>query len=408
MQVKNGGDLEEKRMKYAILVADGMSDHPLEELDGSTPIEVARTKNMDEITREGQLGSAEMIPPGFAPASDVATLSILGYDPRAHYTGRAPLEAAKLGIELGSEETAFRCNLITVDEGRITDYSGGHIGNKEAEELIRFLAQHLGTSSIKFYPGVSYRHICVFKSGDLIHLDCTPPHDVIGEPVEKHLPLGKGAQQLINLMERSYDLLNSHYINKTRVDKGEDPANMIWLWGQGSPPQMPPFRERFGIGGGIISAVDLLKGIAKLVGLDPIEVPGATGYYDTNYEGKADYALRCLERDDFVFVHVEAPDEASHNAEIDEKIKAIENFDHLIVGPVKRKLSEGPAFRILVLPDHATPLKLRTHTTDPVPFAWCGQGITPDKAEIFSEREAARSSLRFSYGYRLIDRFIKS
>ncbi len=394
-------------MKYAILVGDGMADYPLKELDSRTPLEVAKTPNMDEIARQGQLGMAEMVPPGFAPASDVAILSILGYDPKQYYTGRAPLEAAKLGIELGQEEVAFRCNLITVDQGCIADYSSGHISNREATELITFLDQQLGTQSIEFYPGVSYRHLCVIQDGKLAQLDCTPPHDVIGEPIKGNLPRGEGAQQVIDLMERSYELLNSHDINKARIDVGLNPANMVWLWGQGIAPRMPLFRDQFGIGGGVISAVDLVKGIAKLIGLEPIEVPGATGYYDTNYEAKADYALRCLEEEDFVFVHVEAPDEASHNADLYQKIKAIENFDHLIVGPIKKRLCEQLDFRILVLPDHPTPIELRTHTADPVPFAWCGQGIVPDEAEVFSERSAARSTLRLSQGYRLIEQLIK-
>jgi len=394
-------------MKYAVLVGDGMADYPLEELDGRTPLEVAEIPNMDEIARQGQLGLAKMIPPGFAPASDVAILSILGYNPRHYYTGRAPLEAARLGIELGPEEVAFRCNLITADKGCIADYSGGHISNREAKELIGFLDQKLGTESIKFYPGVSYRHICVIKNANLIQLNCTPPHDVIGEPIEKNLPRGKGAQQLINLMEHSYELLHSHDINKARINREQNPANMIWLWGQGPAPRMPSFRERFGIRGGVISAVDLVKGIAKLIGLEPIEVPGATGYYDTDYEAKADYALGYLKKENFVFVHVEAPDEASHNADLDQKIKAIENFDRLIVGPIKKRLCEQPAFRILVLPDHPTPIRLRTHTTDPVPFAWCGQGIRKDKAKVFSEPGAARSTLQLSDGYQLMERLMK-
>lgn len=393
-------------MKYAVLVGDGMSDRPLKELDGRTPLEAANTPNMDEIARQGQLGLAEMIPSGFTPGSDVAILSIFGYDPRQYYTGRAPLEAAKMGIELGPEEVAFRCNLITVYRENIFDYSGGHIGNKEAAELIRFVDQQLGTSSIKFYPGVGYRHLCVIENSDLIRLNCTPPHDVVGEPVKENLPQGEGAQQLIDLMERSYELLRSHDINRSRIVMGQNPANMIWLWGQGTTPQMPLFGDRFGIGGGVISAVDLVKGIARLIGLEPIEVPGATGYYDTNYQGKADYALRCLEEEDFVFVHVEAPDEASHNADLLQKIKAIENFDHLIVGPIRERLLEQ-AFRILVLPDHSTPIEVRTHTTDAVPFAWCGQGVAPDKAEVFSERSAAKSTLRLSEGYQLMERFIK-
>ena len=394
-------------MKYAVLVGDGMADYPLKELDGRTPLEVAKTENMDEIARQGQIGLARMIPPGFPPGSDIAILSILGYNPKQYYTGRAPLEAARLGIELGEGEVAFRCNLITVDKGCITDYSGGHISSGEAAELVRFLDQQLGTQSIKFYPGVSYRHICVMRDSQLMQLNCTPPHDVIGELIERNLPRGKGARQLIALMQRSYELLSSHDINKARINRGQNPANMIWLWGQGSSPQMPPFRERFGIGGGVISAVDLVKGIAKLIGLEPIEVPGATGYYDTDYKAKADYALRCLREEDFIFVHVEAPDEASHNADLKEKIKAIENFDYLIVGPIKRRLYEQPAFRILVLPDHLTPISLRTHADDPVPFAWCGQGIARDKAEAFSEPSAARSILHLSDGYLIMERFIK-
>jgi len=394
-------------MKYAVLVGDGMSDYPLKELDGRTPLEVARIQNMDEIARKGQLGLAGMIPAGYTPGSDVAILSILGYDPRQYYTGRAPLEAAKLGVELGPEDIAFRCNLITVNEGLITDYSGGHISSDEAGELIGFLEQKLGTQSIRFHPGVSYRHICVIGNRDLVQIDCTPPHDMIGQSIEKKLPRGKGAQQLVELMERSYELLCDHDINKARVDRGQNPANMIWLWGQGFSPQIPPFGDRFGIGGGVISAVDLVKGIAILIGLESIEVPGATGYYDTNYEAKADYALRYLEEKDFVVVHLEAPDEASHNADLYQKIKAIEKFDRLIVGPIWRKLCKQRQFRIIVMPDHSTPIELRTHTADPVPFAWCGQGLTEDEALVFSERSAAKSDLRISDGYQLRRRFIK-
>jgi 2,3-bisphosphoglycerate-independent phosphoglycerate mutase len=237
-------------MKYAVLIGDGMADYPLKELDSRTPLEAATTPNMDEIARQGQVGLARMIPSGFAPGSDVAILSILGYDPGQYYTGRAPLEAANLGIELGPEEVAFRCNLITVSRGNISDYSGGHISNGEAAELIKFVDQKLGTNSIKFYPGVSYRHLCVIANSDLIQLVCTPPHDVVGEPVNDNLPRGDGAEQLIDLMERSYELLSGHEINKVRIVMGQNPANMIWLWGQGTTPQMPLFRcpEVFGQG----------------------------------------------------------------------------------------------------------------------------------------------------------------
>jgi 2,3-bisphosphoglycerate-independent phosphoglycerate mutase len=393
-------------MKYAVLVGDGMADYPLKELDGCTPLEAANTPNMDEIAQEGQLGLAQMIPPGFAPGSDVAILSILGYDPRQYYTGRGPLEAASLGIELAPQDVAFRCNLITVEEERITDYSGGHISTTDGAELIRFVAQQLGTESIKFFPGVSYRHLCVIKDENLIRISCTAPHDALGEPINQNLPQGEGAEQLIDLMERSYQLLSGHKVNRARLARGQNPANMLWFWGQGTAPQMPSFTSRFGIGGGVITAVDLVKGIARLIGLEPVEVPGATGYYDTNYEAKADHALRCLEKEDFVLVHVEATDEASHNADLHQKIKAIESFDHLVVGPIKKRLGEQTAFRILVLPDHSTPLERRTHTTDPVPFAWCGQRIMADEAKGFGEQNASKSTLQISDGYQLMERFI--
>jgi 2,3-bisphosphoglycerate-independent phosphoglycerate mutase len=337
----------------------------------------------------------------------VAILSILGYDPRRYYTGRAPLEAAELGIELRPDMVAFRCNLITADEGRLADYSGGHINSGEAEELITSLNQHLGGNDISFHPGVSYRHICVIRDTHLVGVSCTPPHDIIGQPIDDYLPHGDGAQRLTQLMKDSYRLLRDHDVNKARVAKGQSPANMIWLWGQGQAATLPAFRERFGVGGGVISAVDLVKGIAKLIGLESIKVPGATGYYDTDYQAKANYALQCLDKEDFVLVHVEAPDEASHNGDLEQKIKVIEKFDQLVVGTVKNRLCQEPAFRMLVLPDHATPLQLRTHATDPVPFAWCGLGVMMDKAEAFSERGAAQSSLQLNDGYQLMEQFIK-
>jgi len=384
-----------------------MADYPIEELGGRTPLEVAEIPNMDEITRRGQLGLVRTVPPGFTPGSDVAFLSIFGYDPAVHYTGRAPMEAAQLGIELGPEVVAFRCNLITVDQGHIADYSAGHIGNAEANELIRFLGQQLGGEYVSFHPGVSYRHICVIRDIGLIQVDCTPPHDVIGGPVSENLPRGEGAERLVRLMEDSYELLSKHDINRARIDRGQNPANMIWLWGQGQAPKLPSFRERFGFGGGVISAVDLVRGMAKLIGLEPIEVPGATGYYDTDYEAKARYALECLEKEAFVLVHVEAPDEAGHNGDLEQKIKAIENFDRYVVGTIRERLWRQPAFRMLVLPDHPTPLSVRTHTSDPVPFAWCGSGIEGDGAVSFSERQASESALQLAHGHELMPELVR-
>ena len=396
----------QEKMKYAVLIGDGMADEPLEKLGGRTPLEVADIPNMREIARKGQTGLIRTIPPGMPPGSDVATLSVLGYDPKKYYSGRAPLEAAKLGIKLGPGEVAFRCNLITVEGESIADYAGGHITSEEAGELMALLGRQMSTPTVRFYPGVGYRHICVMKGADMVGIDCTPPHDVIGQPVKNHMPRGDGAGLLVDLMERSRDLLEGHEINKTRLSRGQRPANMIWLWGQGVTPQMPSFKDRFGVEGSVISAVDLLNGIAKLVGLELVEVPGATGYYDTNYEGKGTYAIKSLEERDFVLVHVEAPDEAGHNGDLDQKIKAIENFDRLVVGPLMRRFSEVPHSRLMVLPDHPTPIRLRTHTGDPVPFAWCGQGIPGSGAQGFSERGAASSRLRVDEGHMLMGRFI--
>lgn len=393
-------------MKYAVLIGDGMADEPLEKLGGRTPLEAADIPNMREIARRGRIGQIRTIPPGMPPGSDVATLSVLGYDPKKYYSGRAPLEAAKLGIDLGPDEVAFRCNLITVEDERIADYASGHITSEEARELMASLSRHLSSPTIKFYPGVGYRHICVVKGMDMVRAECTPPHDVIGQPVNDHLPRGAGAGILVDLMQRSRQILQTHEVNKARVRLGHRPANMIWLWGQGVTPQMPSFRDRFGVDGCVISAVDLLNGIAKLIGLALIDVPGVTGYYDTNYEGKGVYAVKSLEHKDFILVHVEAPDEAGHNGDLDQKIRAIESFDRLVVGPVMRKFDEEPHSRLLVLPDHPTPIRVRTHTGDPVPFAWCGDGIPTSGAQGFSEREAASSRLHIDDGHTLMGRFI--
>ncbi|MBM4445331.1 MAG: cofactor-independent phosphoglycerate mutase [Chloroflexi bacterium] len=393
-------------MKYAVLVGDGMADYPLEELGGRTPLEVARIPNMDQVARRGGLGLVGTVPSGMPPGSDVAILSILGYDPRRYYTGRGPLEAARLGIEISPREVAFRCNLVTVDGGRLVDYSSGHIGSAEAAELIGLLQRELGTESVRFHPGVSYRHICIISDTALMHVACTPPHDVVGQPIEKNMPPGREAGLLRDLMSRSRHLLDGHEVNRARVGRGEMAANMIWLWGQGGTPQIPSFRERFGMGGGVISAVDLVKGIAGLIGLDSIEVPGATGYYDTDYAAKGRYAVNWLDRQGFVLVHVEAPDEAGHNGHLDQKIKAIESFDEHVVGPIMARFGGQRGFRVLVLPDHPTPIHLRTHTAEPVPFAWYGPGLSEGRAAAFSEREAAASDLSIEPGYRLMERFI--
>ncbi|MBM3252578.1 MAG: cofactor-independent phosphoglycerate mutase, partial [Candidatus Omnitrophica bacterium] len=383
-------------MKYIVLVPDGMCDHPIAELDKRTPLEVAHKENMDFIAKNGQVAQVNTIPKGMSPASDVANLAILGYDPKVYYTGRGPLEAANLGIELMADDVAFRCNLVTVEKDIMVDYSAGHITSKEAEVLIRFLDEKLGNPSIKFYPGVSYRHLMVIKNAngfDYSQAICTPPHDIIDKNISNYLPEGNGAVTLHSLMSTSKDLLIKHEINQVRIDLKENPANMIWLWGQGKKPNIPTFQEKFGISGAVISAVDLIKGMGKLMGLEVINVPGATGYYDTNYEGKAKYAIDALKDKDFVFIHVEATDEAGHNADLRMKIACIEKFDREIVGRILERFKDDKDVRIMVIPDHATPVEVRTHTSEPVCCAIYGKDIPVDSIQELSEKSAEASPL---------------
>lgn len=397
-------------MKYIVLVGDGMADYPLEELHGKTPLEVAKTPHMDYIAQDGEVGWVKTIPDKMAPASDVANLSILGYEPTKFYSGRGPLEAANMGIELKEDEVAFRCNLVTCGEDKMLDYSSGHISNKEAHILIQDLDKHLGTDTVKFYPGVSYRHLMVTKDlvPSLLKVKCRPPHDITGlNNISKNLPHGRNAKFLIDLMQRAAKFLENHEINKVRMDLGENPANAIWLWGQGKRPNMPNFEEKYGVSGSVISAVDLIKGIGKTIGLEPINVPGATGYYDTDYLAKAKYGIESLKYKDFVFIHVEAPDEAGHNGDLRAKITAIERFDAQVVGQVLGHFQNRTDFRILVLSDHYTPIPLRTHTSEPVFFALCGQGVTKDQIVAFNESAARESKLNFLQGWRLMDYFIK-
>jgi 2,3-bisphosphoglycerate-independent phosphoglycerate mutase len=401
-------------MKYILLVGDGMADYPIKELGDRTPLESAKIPNMNYIATAGQVGLVSTIPKGLAAASDVANLSILGYDPEKYYTGRGPLEAANLGITLEEGEVAFRCNLITAADDKLVDYSAGHISSKEAAVLIKYLNEKLGDSNIKFYAGVSYRHLLVINTKKLglsaevlSRINCLPPHDIIGQDISSHLPKGEGADFLIELMKKSYVILEKHDVNHVRVDLKENPANMIWLWGQGLSPKLERFKDKFGLNGSVISAVDLIKGIGKIIGLEVIKVAGATGYYDTDYLGKAKHALDSLRNKDFVFVHVEAPDEAGHNGDLRAKIGAIENFDRLVVGTILKHFQKFKNFRILVLPDHVTPISRRTHTAEPVPFALCGKDIKSDEAKGFNEMEGLRSTLKFETGYQLMEYFIK-
>ncbi|MDD5130268.1 MAG: cofactor-independent phosphoglycerate mutase [Candidatus Omnitrophica bacterium] len=395
--------------KFIVLVGDGMADYPIQELGMRTPLEAARTPNMDFIVQNGCLGQAKTIPDKMIPASDVANLSILGYDPKKYYSGRGPLEAANLGIELEEDDVAFRCNLITAAGDILLDYSAGHIKSLEAHTLIKFIDQKLGNNKVRFFPGVSYRHLLLIKRGaelKLQNLKCWAPHDIAGQSIKRHLPQGDNADMLTKLMFDSREILGLHEINQVRLDLKENPANMIWLWGQGVKPNMPKFADKFGLSGSVISAVDLIKGLGRILGLEVINVPGATGYYDTNYEGKALAAVNSLKKNDFVFVHIEAPDEAGHNGDLREKLTAIERFDQLIVGSLLEYLKNKDDFRIMVLPDHATPLSLKTHTPEAIPFAIYGKNIPKNNFLNYSEKEAQKSQTYFENGYQLMEYFI--
>ncbi|MDI6821883.1 MAG: cofactor-independent phosphoglycerate mutase [Actinomycetota bacterium] len=391
-------------MKYVVLVPDGAGDYPLKELNGKTPLQAAKTPNMDFLARNGVTGIVRTIPHGMDPGSDVANLSLLGYDPVKYYTGRGPLEAASRGIPLREDEMAFRCNLVTAD-AVLEDYSAGHISTEEAKILIESIDNELAGVGIHFYSGVSYRHLVVIK-GDFSSARCVPPHDIVGQSIEENMPHGPGADILRELMMASREILEDHPINEKRKRLGKNPANMIWLWGQGKAPSMPTFVHKFGIRGCVISAVDLIKGIANYAGLKAIEVPGATGYFDTDYLAKAEYALEALKEDDFVFVHVEAPDEAGHARNIEIKIKTIEDFDAKLVGTILKDLKNYGDHKILLATDHLTPIAVGTHVADPVPFAIYSATDQRDEMDQFYEFPVRKSSLYINEGHRLMNLFI--
>ena len=392
-------------MKYAVLIGDGMSDVPLDKLGGKTPLEVANIPHMNLIAKEGLTGWARTIPKDMPPGSDVACMSIFGYDPEKYYTGRGPFEAASRSIDLKNNDVAFRCNLVTIKDGIMDSFTADHISSEEAKILIEFINQKLGGPKIKFYPGVMYRHLCIIEDGPL-SAECVPPHDITDRKIEAYLPKGKGSELLKRLMEDSIPLLRDHEVNKKRIAQGKKPATQIWLWGQGKKPTLPTFRQKYGISGSVITAVDIIKGIGRIAGLEIIDVPGATGYYDTNYKGKGEYALSSIKERDFVLVHVESPDEAGHTGDIENKIKAIENFDKFIVGPVLEGLKMMGDFRILSMPDHPTPCTIKTHSSEPVPFAMMGQGIKKDEIQEYNEKAIAKSKLFIEHGYTLLDRLI--
>jgi len=399
-------------MKYLLIVGDGMADYPIAALNGKTPLQVANKPNIDTIASKGRSGILRTIPEDMPPGSDIANLSILGYNPKKYYAGRGPLEAASRGISLNANDVAFRCNLITEENGILVDYSADHITNNEAKELINCVKNKFGKpGKIDFYAGVSYRHLLILRnsaySNDLL---CMPPHDVVGTSIYEVLPKAKTstaestAALLNKMILDSKEILEKHAVNINRIARGKRPGNMIWPWGQGRKPNMPTLQERFGISGAVISAVDLVKGLGAYAGMEIVNVPGATGFYDTNYEGKADYALRALEKHDMIFVHVEAPDEAGHSGDYEQKIRTIEDLDKRLVGRLLNGLNQECT--VAVLPDHATPISVRTHTKDPVPFTICSPRIKPDGVKHFDEASAKRGGFGFLEGEELMPLFV--
>ena len=398
-------------MKYIILQGDGMADYPLEVLRGKTPLEAARTPNMDWLARHGVYGIAHVIPEGFPPGSDVGNMSIMGYDPAVYHTGRSPLEAASMGVSLGPDDIAFRCTLVTLggtgDETYMEDFTSGHISSEEAAALIRDLARELEGNGIQFFPGVSYRHLMVWRAGKE-KMTTTPPHDITDRKIAPYMPRGDGADLLLALMRSSESVLADHPVNKQRRAAGKRPATSIWLWGQGRAPQLPPLTKRFGIKGGVISAVDIIHGLGVYAGLERIDVPGITGFLDTNYVGKGEYGVRSLEKNDLVFIHVEATDEAGHMGDVEKKIQALEDFDEKVVGTVLQGMAGRKDFRILLMPDHPTAIALKTHVAEPVPFVLYSAEAPQDNGDVgYNEKDALKTGIVAKKAYRLIEALIE-
>lgn len=394
--------------KYVIVVPDGAADEPLEILGGKTILEAAKKPNMDWLSTNGRQGLCRTVPPSLQAGSDVAMMAVLGYDPVRYYSGRAPIEAVAQGIDVTDNDWIFRCNLVTIADGKMADHSAGHISSKEGKTLVDELNKTFGSPTLKFYPGVGYRHLMVISGHDFTDVRTNPPHDMIGQPIEDILPRGKGADLLIDMMARSQALLEEHEINRVRRDLGENPASSIWLWGQGKRARMESFEKKYGLKGAAITAVDLVRGLARLISFDLITVAGATGYWDTDYRAKGKAAIEAIKDYDIVLVHVEAPDEAGHAGNAAIKKKAVEEIDKLIVGPVLAELKKYPSWRMLVMPDHPTPVATQGHSGEPVPFVMAGDGVSSVVQLPFGESNAAKSGVKVSNGYELMEYFLKS
>ncbi len=389
-----------------MLIIDGASGWPLPQRGGKTCLELAHTPNLDRMAKEGIVGLVRTVPEGMEPSSACACMSILGYDPKVYYRGRAAIEAKSMGIPIGEGEVVFRCNLVSISDGRMWDYSSGHIETHQAHALIQALEKSLGNDRVHFYPGVSYRHICKIKGGeDTLSATCTPPHDITGKPIDSFLPHGPGSELLRDLMQRSKDVLREHPLNRERKARGDVPATMIWLfWGSSSIPDLPPFEEKYGLHAAMTSGVDLLRGLAKLTGMKTLDIAGVTDGLDNDYAAQATGALEALQGHDLVAVHVEAADEAGHSGSIEDKVTAIERVDGEMVSQLLA--CKGDALRILVLPDHSTPIEVKTHTPEPVPFLLWGPGFKPSGARGFSEAQAKRSSVFIEEGHTIMRRLV--
>ncbi|WHH61425.1 cofactor-independent phosphoglycerate mutase [Petroclostridium sp. X23] len=402
-------------MKYIVILGDGMADTPVEQLGGKTPLQYANIPTIDDLAKHGQLGMVKTVPDDIAPGSDVANLSVMGYNPYEYYTGRSPLEAASMGVPLSDSDITFRCNLVTLSEEEpysekvMIDYSSDEISTSEATEIISCIDEHLRTEIIKFYPGISYRHLMVWQNGPY-EFNLTPPHDILERKISNYLPKGPHSQIILDMMEKSSELLKNHPVNIKRMEEGLRPANSIWIWGEGKKPALSSFYQKYKIKGAVISAVDLIKGIGICAGLKSIDVEGATGNIHTNFAGKAEAAVKELKNgQDFVYVHIEAPDECGHRYEIENKVKSIELIDQHVVKVIKDELDAiGEDYKIMILPDHPTPLKLRTHTSDPVPFIIYNSRDNKycESVEGYDEFSAKKTGIYFPEGYKLMDYFI--
>lgn len=401
-------------MKYLVMLCDGMADEPNEALGNSTPMEKANKPCMNSFAAKAEVGIVKTVAEGLKPGSDVANLSVLGYEPAVYYSGRSPLEAASIGIDLKDTDVTLRCNLVTLSDEEdyekktILDYCADDISSEEAKILIEYIQEKLGNDVFRFYPGVSYRHCLVWSNGNPHPGVLTPPHDITGKVITDYIPKGEAVDELYDLMKKSYDLLKDHPVNQARIARGKRPANSIWLWGEGTKPLLDNFSEKFGIKGSMISAVDLLKGIAICAGMNSVDVDGATGYLDTNFDGKCKAAIEEFKNGaDLVYIHVEAPDECGHRGEIENKVKAIEMIDEHILGPVVEFLKGYDDFAVLVCPDHPTPLSIRTHTSTPVPYLiYDSKNEINSGVKVFCEKEARETGNYIEKGFTMMNYFL--